>query len=159
MALSGQMETANHVLVIDDDSAARGVLVKMLEGLGYGFTAAGDGQEGLTRLREGQRPGVILLDFVMPRMNGAEFLRQLREEPDPAIARIPVLVMTAMPSALALMQGLAPDGYLLKPFRLDELRQALEPFFPKGSASERRVSGETWPPPPPPCKGSLPSAT
>jgi CheY-like chemotaxis protein len=102
------------ILVIDDDSDIREVVAEALAFEGHEVAGARDGAEGLARCHA-FRPDLVVLDLMMPGMNGWEFRRaQLR---DPVLARIPVLVVTAL--------GHDPDievaAVLPKPFRLDDL--------------------------------------
>jgi CheY-like chemotaxis protein len=83
------MET---VLIVEDDTETRDTLTTLLEKDGREIVTAGDGQEAFERLSEVPRPCVILLDLMMPRMNGLEFLR--RRSADPAIANIPTIVLS-----------------------------------------------------------------
>ncbi|MDD5630034.1 MAG: response regulator [Elusimicrobia bacterium] len=108
------------VLVVDDDAAVRGMLCAALSAQGYETLAAGNGREALACLRgQARRPGLILLDLMMPEMNGWEFLRVQREDPD--LARIPVAVITV----LANLEGRAPElgavDLLAKPSRIETL--------------------------------------
>jgi len=84
--------TANQALVVEDDPASRDVLCRLLESDGWKVDQAANGVEGLEQL-ERHAPGVILLDLMMPEMNGFEFLRQLRQRSDWKL--IPVIVVTA----------------------------------------------------------------
>jgi CheY-like chemotaxis protein len=81
------------VLIVDDDEDIRNTITDILELRGYQVSAAADGREALERLRNGLRPGVILLDLMMPIMNGWEFLEATRGRAE--IARIPVVVLSA----------------------------------------------------------------
>jgi CheY-like chemotaxis protein len=80
------------VLVVDDDPAAREMLRRMLEGVGQNVVEAGDGQAALEQLAA-QEPALILLDLVMPKMDGFEFVATLRQRPE--WGAIPVVVITA----------------------------------------------------------------
>ena len=79
-----------HVLVVDDDADIRATLVELFEGEGFTVTGAADGADGLAQARE-RRPDLVLLDMMMPVMNGHEFLAALK--PDPSLADIRVVVM------------------------------------------------------------------
>ena len=83
------MET---VLIVDDDTETRDTLTALLEKDGREIVTAGDGQEAFERLSNVPRPCLILLDLVMPRMDGGEFLR--RQAADPSIAKIPIIVLS-----------------------------------------------------------------
>jgi hypothetical protein len=84
---------APHALVVEDDEATRSVVRQTLERAGWSVAQAEHGRTGLARVAE-QRPDVIILDLMMPEMNGFEFLAALRG--NPAWRGIPVLVLTAM---------------------------------------------------------------
>jgi CheY-like chemotaxis protein len=81
------------VLVVEDDPDVREALVVVLRDAGYGIRAAVNGFDAIEALRRGPRPSAILLDLMMPGMNGYEFREEQRA--DPAIAGIPVIVITA----------------------------------------------------------------
>jgi CheY-like chemotaxis protein len=81
------------VLVVDDDRAVIEALTEMLESDGYDVVAARDGIAALNRLRSGLRPSVILLDLMMPRMDGWDFRQQQLKDED--LKDIPVVVITA----------------------------------------------------------------
>ena len=80
------------ILIVDDDEDIREALAMILEKRGYEAIAAANGRLGLDRLAEGVRPAVILLDLMMPTMNGWDFIRHISQ--DEALARIPVVVLT-----------------------------------------------------------------
>ena len=112
-----RVEEKRRILVVDDDSGIREVLVECLEGEGYDVADARNGAEGLERLR-GHRPHVILVDLLMPVMNGRQFIAHLRA--DAATQGIPVLLMTGSNELLGRPPAGA-DALLPKPFELEEL--------------------------------------
>jgi CheY-like chemotaxis protein len=83
------------VLVVEDDADLRAMMAQMLTMEGFAPMLATNGQDALDVLRTGPLPHVILLDLMMPVMDGWQFSEQQRR--DPALARIPVIVMTAAP--------------------------------------------------------------
>src|SRR5215469_9769567 len=85
------------ILVVEDDIGALNALTDLLEASGYTVQKAQNGQEALVQAK-GRPPGMILLDLSMPVMDGWEFMRQQRLEP--SIANIPVIVITALVSAI-----------------------------------------------------------
>jgi CheY-like chemotaxis protein len=102
------------VLIVDDELDIRETISEILMFEGHEVFAATDGEQALVRCRQLQ-PDLVLLDLMMPGMNGWEFRRaQLR---DPAIAAVPVVVV----SAVGRGGDLSADGFLPKPFGLDEL--------------------------------------
>lgn len=85
------------ILVVEDDIGALDALTELLETSGYSVQRAQNGQEALVQAK-GEPPAMILLDLSMPVMDGWEFMRRQRLEP--AIANIPVVVITALVSAV-----------------------------------------------------------
>jgi CheY-like chemotaxis protein len=111
------MET---VLIIEDEVMARDVLIELLRKEGREFVTAGDGQEAIQCLAKGSRPRLILLDLMMPRMDGWEFLR--RQSADPSIANIPTIVL----SGSELPAG--AKHQLTKPVDVDRLRALVDHY-------------------------------
>ena len=81
------------ILVVDDDADLRETLQVLLDDSGYGVTAVANGQAALDQLKAGARPSLILLDLMMPEMNGWQFLE--RAQADAVLDAIPVVIMTA----------------------------------------------------------------
>jgi two-component system phosphate regulon response regulator PhoB len=108
------------VLVVDDDAALRHMLHFFFELNGYQVLTAENGAEALS-LADKERPDAIILDLVMPLMDGFEFLRLLRK--NPATRDIPVIVVSVRDTEEDIARGweLGADFYLTKPFRLSEL--------------------------------------
>src|SRR5215475_7969919 len=79
------------VLIVEDDADIRELLQICLEADGYRVNSAADGLEALQQLQAGKRPALILLDLLTPRMDGEEFLQQMRASP---FASIPVVIMS-----------------------------------------------------------------
>jgi two-component system, chemotaxis family, chemotaxis protein CheY len=112
------------VLVVDDDRDIRDVLTDALDAEGYVVVTAADGQEALDWLRSGTgRPCIILLDLMMPRMDGIQFRTELLN--DNAFALIPVVVLSADPSAIVAAKSLNFSGSLRKPVQLEALLAAV----------------------------------
>lgn len=119
-----QPETSLHVLVVDDSPSVRRVVTSFLERSGWQTTSAKDGIDALEKMVS-VRPDVALVDIEMPRMNGYELLTQIRS--DPALQGIPVVFLTSR-SAIKHRQRaeqLRVDGYLVKPYREDEMLEEL----------------------------------
>ncbi|MBN1429414.1 MAG: hybrid sensor histidine kinase/response regulator [Anaerolineae bacterium] len=113
-----------HVLVVDDSPSVRRVVSSFLEHSGWQATTAKDGIDALEILVM-IRPDVMLVDIEMPRMNGYELLTQVKS--DPALQNIPVVFLTSR-SALKhrkRAEQLLVDGYLIKPYREEELLEEL----------------------------------
>jgi two-component system chemotaxis response regulator CheY len=122
------------VLVVDDSSTMRRIIANTLKKLGYDEVAeAGDGVEGLAALA-GNTFDLILTDWNMPKMDGREFVRSLRQLP--ATAAVPVLMVTTHAErsdvVLALQAGV--NDYVVKPFTPDILKEKIETLLNKASA-------------------------
>lgn len=106
------------ILVVDDDRAVRESLRRSLQFNGYTVQLAGDGQQAMDVLAT-QRPDAMVLDVMMPRMDGLEVCRRLRGTGDD----MPILVLTARDAVSDRVAGLdaGADDYLPKPFALEEL--------------------------------------
>jgi len=111
---------ARTVLVVDDDEDVRDTLRDVLTLLGRTTVAAVDGVEALDELNRHVRPCLILLDLVMPRMDGWRFLEVLRK--DARLKAIPVVVISAHANTHT-PEG--ADGLIPKPLDLHELRQTV----------------------------------
>lgn len=108
------------VLVVDDDPDLRQALVEVLADQGYRTLSAANGAEALAQLTTGAPlPSLILLDVMMPVMDGWEFSD--RQQLDPRLARIPVVVLSAHASASALAGRRKLAGFLRKPVELTAL--------------------------------------
>jgi CheY-like chemotaxis protein len=117
---------AKNILVVDDDAATRDLLVRLLASRGYAATVAAGGREALERLRNQPPPDLILLDLVMPGMNGGEFRRQQLQ--DAVLASIPVVILSVEGEIAQQADELGDVGYLQKPVVVDELIAAVERF-------------------------------
>jgi two-component system response regulator MprA len=106
------------VLVVDDEPAVRDALGRALRSAGYAVVTANDGVQALETVAH-DRPDVVVLDVLMPVLDGFEACRRLRERGD----RTPVLMLTARDAVGDRVEGLdaGADDYLVKPFALDEL--------------------------------------
>jgi CheY-like chemotaxis protein len=113
------------ILVVEDDPDIQDILQAAIHGAGYSVATASNGEEALTRLGQEQQVCLILLDLMMPVMNGFQFLAELVK--DPAQARIPVVAVTgAGPSMLT---GLPPSiPVLRKPFDYNALLRTIERY-------------------------------
>ncbi len=110
------------IITIDDEMPIRSLIRLALRQEGYEVLEAKDGSEGLEKIRR-ELPDLIVLDFVMPVMNGAETLKAIRS--DPQIAHIPVLLLTGVKDA-AKLEPLLQDSrndFLAKPFLVDMLKE------------------------------------
>jgi CheY-like chemotaxis protein len=117
------------VLIVEDDADIRDAVQDALTRRGYRVEGLGDGRAALDYLqRTAERPCLILLDLTMPRMSGGELIAEL--DRDPALAAIPVVVLSAMPRLEAHPQAARWAGILAKPVKLETLIAAVARFCP-----------------------------
>ena len=114
------MTTPPRVLIVDDDPMNRDLLQTLLASQRFVILTAVDGEEGLTVARE-QRPDLILLDVMMPKMDGIEVCRRLRS--DPALPFIPIIMVTSKGQETDRIWGLRQGAvdYMIKPVSPDQL--------------------------------------
>jgi two-component system phosphate regulon response regulator PhoB len=113
-------------LVVDDEPDLRELLRVSLSLVGHDVSLASDGRSGLQWARE-HRPDVVILDVMMPGMDGWSVLTSLKSDPDPAVAMIPVVMLTARAEDLDMVRGGIEGAvrYMTKPFTIDALRRAV----------------------------------
>jgi CheY-like chemotaxis protein len=114
------------VLIVDDDHGVRGVLAQILEDEGHAVSTATNGRDALDKLHGSVTPCVILLDLMMPVMNGWEFMTQRQEERD--IAAIPVVVISADQGARAKAEAIGAVDCLEKPIDLNRLIDTVDRY-------------------------------
>lgn len=123
------MTRPSTVLVVDDDPDILEALSEILEAEGFEIRRARNGKEALDRL-EPDPPQLVLLDLMMPVMDGWEFAQRMRQRPL-EIARIPIIVLSADRNVGSKASDLGAVGHLAKPFELNDLlelvRRSLEP--------------------------------
>jgi CheY-like chemotaxis protein len=121
------------ILIVDDDAGIRQLLLLFLEHKGYTAKTVANGIEALDQLQPGQPlPQLILLDLMMPMMDGATF-RQAQQA-DPRIAAIPVVVLSAAENIESQAPLLTADAYLPKPIEFDSLLQIVERYCQRSRA-------------------------
>ncbi|MHB0995356.1 MAG: response regulator [Elusimicrobiales bacterium] len=121
---------ASTVLVVDDDKNVCEIIKASLAGSGYRSVTAGNGREALEYLkRTADRPGLILLDLMMPEMTGWEFRR--RQQADPDIADIPVAIITGLPGVEDKVSAIGAVDVLYKPSRVETLNALASRFCGK----------------------------
>nr|WP_242544492.1 response regulator [Corallococcus sp. NCSPR001] len=127
-SLNAQHADAPVVLVVDDDPDILEALSEILEAEGFEIRRARNGKEALERL-EPDPPHLILLDLMMPVMDGWEFAQRMRQKPD--FAGIPIIVLSADRNVGSKAKDIGAMGHLAKPFELNDLlsmvRQSLNP--------------------------------
>lgn len=111
------------ILIIEDDSDIREVLIDVLDLNGFTVESASNGEEGLEILRR-MRPDLILLDLMMPVMDGYAFRQEQRKSPD--WNQIPVVIMSADGRLNDKQEQLGAAAYLKKPLEMDDLVSLIE---------------------------------
>jgi len=115
-----------NILVVDDEDSIREIIKEFLETLGYNVVEAADGEEAILECSK-HKFDMVITDIRMPKMNGLKLLKNLKTYmPD-----LPVILMTGYQPSKAQEESLSAkaDGYLLKPFSLNSLRQAIVKVF------------------------------
>ncbi len=114
------------ILIVEDDADLRNSLAELLQEEGYRVSGAANGQEALHYLEECPPPCIILLDLMMPVMNGWEFRE--RQQQDPALAEIPVAVVTGVRNTRDRVAALNAVGYFQKPVDVPTLLSTVAAF-------------------------------
>ena len=115
-----QADCTRKVLVVEDDVDVRETLAELLQGEGYSVETAGDGRAALEWLSHGEVPCIMLLDLMMPIMNGWEVLEQVRQ--DAQLADLPIAVITAV----ARQKPDGADELLSKPVNIERLLDVVQ---------------------------------
>src|SRR5215510_299127 len=112
------------VLIVEDDADLREMMAQLLSLEGYQTAAVGNGREALDYLKTGHKPDLILLDLMMPVMDGWEFCRQ--QNADPTLAGVPVVILSALDAQRA--AGVPAAAFLKKPLDFDRLLQLVRSY-------------------------------
>lgn len=121
------------ILVVEDDIDIRETISQVLEVEGYPVSSAANGAEAVMLLEKIPGPCLILLDLMMPTMNGWEFLE--KQKADTVFASLPVVVISALPASSALGNTKAVEkavGYIKKPVSLDALMEVVQQYCGRG---------------------------
>ena len=114
------------IVIVDDDVDILESIAIVLAGAGYDARTASSGAEALDELRRDEPPCLILLDLMMPGMNGWQFRAEQMQ--DRALARVPTVVMTGFPAAAENAESLGAAACLKKPIELDRLLDTVARF-------------------------------
>jgi len=131
---------AHKILVVDDDPSVRSLLEDFFTPLGYRVITTDNGREAL-HVAPREKPDVILLDVIMPGMDGAQICKALRANKETEL--IPVIMMTGFAGTVIDVSRSAPDDLVMKPFRLPDLLtrvRAIIPIRPLTNRLERMLA-------------------
>jgi CheY-like chemotaxis protein len=112
------------VLIVEDDDDLREMMAQLLSLEGFQAAAVANGQEALEYLRQGTAPDLILLDMMMPVMDGWEFRR--RQKSDPSMAEVPVIVLSALDQGR--ITDISAEAILKKPLDFDRLLELVRTY-------------------------------
>lgn len=134
------MARAKTVLIVDDEPGMVRALAAVLEDAGFRVETAANGIEAMRRLGQPDLPDLVLLDFLMPRKDGADTLLEIRDEE--RFAALPVVMMSGVIESMIRRRckNRRYEAFLRKPFRLDELVETIEGVLGKRGASRARRS-------------------
>jgi phosphoserine phosphatase RsbU/P len=119
------MEPSRQILIVDDDAASRALLMRMLSSAGYNCRETDNAIDAL-KLIHTEKPDVLLLDFKMPEMDGTDALRQLRSDPNPDLAQLPVIMLTGHGESEVQCLEAGADDFVIKPVKIEVLRARLD---------------------------------
>ncbi len=127
------------VLIVDDSRTAQISLAKVLARHGYETLAAYDGESGI-ELAASCKPAIIMMDVVMPGMTGFQATRRLRKHSDPAVAEIPIIIMSGNQQATEQFWSvkIGANDFMSKPFTPDEVMDRIERLLYPGALSEEQ---------------------
>ncbi len=118
------MEPSRQILIVDDDATSRALLMRMLSSAGYNCRETDNAIDAL-KLIHTEKPDVLLLDFKMPEMDGTDALRQLRSDPNPDLAQLPVIMLTGHGESEVQCLEAGADDFVIKPVKIEVLRARL----------------------------------
>jgi CheY-like chemotaxis protein len=114
------------ILVVDDDPDVRDAVASILVDEGYGVTGVSSGREALRHLQQHMRPSLILLDMMMPEMDGWLLRQELKKSPE--LASIPIVILSGHGDVRDAALALGAVDYLRKPLRIDSLLEIAERY-------------------------------
>lgn len=117
---------SKRILIVEDDNSIRELLVELLQSEGYEVASAVNGLEGLKYLQTQKNPDLILIDLMMPVMDGYSFRTEQLKNAD--WSKIPVVVMSAEANAKEKMKNFGITAFLAKPVELDTILKTVERF-------------------------------
>ena len=135
-----------NVLVVDDDVVARMMLMHLVDSCGsHSIVEADDGADAWRQLEAGLRPDIVFCDLRMPHLSGLELLQRVRH--DPVLAALPFVLVSAASDSATMGEAAqaGASGYIVKPFRHDDVRVQFERLFPPADANEANEANDEAP--------------
>jgi two-component system, OmpR family, response regulator len=134
-AVPGRMPDSSTILLVDDEDSVQKLLTYPLERDGFRVVSARDGEEALTRFAE-QPVDLVVLDIMLPKLDGLEVCKRLRAE-----SSVPIIMLTARDDEFDTVLGLelGADDYITKPFSIREFRSRVRALLRRAGASRRDV--------------------
>ena len=110
------------ILVVEDNEMIRNFLMMRLADVGFYVSSAKDGEEGLKKAKQ-NRPDLIILDLMLPKLSGKEVCKAIREDREKGIASIPIIMLTSLAAEVDKVIGMVIGAtrYVKKPFNTEEL--------------------------------------
>jgi len=127
------------ILVVEDEVHIQRLVRLVLEKQGYTVSVAGNGDECLKQLGEGLNPDLVLLDILMPGIDGLQVLRTIKG--NPSLKHLSVVLLTALAQENVVLQGikLGARDYIRKPFSPKDLVQRIAKYLPAADGGEKKV--------------------
>ena len=127
--MAQQQETPGKILVVDDNQDSRELVIKILKGKGHQLVEAVDGEDALKKVAA-EQPDLILMDISLPKIDGHEVTRRLKQ--NKLFASIPVIALTAHAMKGDMEKALAAgcEGYISKPINVREFYDRIKEFLP-----------------------------
>ena len=135
-----------NVLVVDDDVVARMMLMHLVDSCGsHAIVEADDGADAWRQLEAGLRPDIVFCDLRMPHLSGLELLQRVRH--DPLLAALPFVLVSAASDSATMDEAAqaGASGYIVKPFRHDDVRVQFERLFPPADANDANDANDESP--------------
>ena len=138
-----KMKPRSKILVAEDEKNIAKVVAYNLEREGYQVVTARDGEEALEKVHK-ESPDLVILDLMLPKMDGLDLCRQLKA--DPKTSRIPIIMLTAKTQEADRVVGLelGADDYVAKPFSVRELAARVKAVLRRGRSLEEPASWKGW---------------
>lgn len=130
------MDMGKHIFIIDDDVAILEVIQIILKDAGYTTTVVGEG-DVLKRISS-ERPDLILLDIWMSGLDGTQIARTLKQ--NESTSSIPIIMISANNEGVRLAKKSGADGFIAKPFEIDELLNVVARYLPDSNKPQRGAS-------------------